>query len=73
MSHTNVRAYSYNRLWHTVTIGYGSCTVFLFCSSEESEGGEVIFGGFDPSRYSGNLSYADVIPKQSQWKVNLKG
>jgi len=47
--------------------------VFLFCSREENEGGEVIFGGYDPSRYTGNLSYADVIPKQSAWKVKLEG
>jgi len=58
---------------HTATIGYGSCTVFLFFSREEGEGGEVIFGGFDPSLYTGTLSYADVIPKQSAWKVILDG
>jgi hypothetical protein len=47
--------------------------LFLFCSREENEGGEVTFGGFDPSRYTGNLSYADVIPKQAEWKVTLEG
>jgi hypothetical protein len=47
--------------------------VFLFCSRDENEDGEAIFGGFDPSRYTGNLSYADVIPQQSDWKVNLEG
>jgi len=65
MSHTNVRAYSYNRLWLMHCI-------FIF-SRGEREASEVIFGGFDPSFYTGNLSYADVIPKQSEWKVNLEG
>ena len=45
----------------------------LFRLREENEGGEVIFGGFDPSRYIGNLTYANVIPKQSAWKVTLEG
>jgi hypothetical protein len=51
-----------------------SLNVFSFYyARNESDGGEVIFGGFDPSRYTGNLSYANVIPKQSAWKVNIEG
>jgi hypothetical protein len=51
-----------------------SLNVFSFYySREETEGNEVIFGGFDHSRYTGNLSYANVIPEQSAWKVPLEG
>lgn len=36
----------------------------------EGQGGEIVFGGIDPSHHKGNHTYVPV-PKKGYWQVNL--
>lgn len=43
---------------------------YLLKGTNGTKGGEVIFGGSDRSKYSGNMTYAPVI-QQAYWKIKM--
>lgn len=58
--------------YELVNQGVISEPVFSFrLGSSEDDGGEAIFGGIDPSAYSGKIDYAPVRRK-AYWEVELE-
>lgn len=47
-------------------------SVWMNRNQNESDGGEIIFGGTDPSKYSGKFSYVPLI-KETYWEVHVDG
>ncbi|XP_025061212.1 cathepsin E [Alligator sinensis] len=45
-------------------------SVYMSRNPESSAGGELLFGGFDPSHFSGTLSWVPVT-KQGYWQIQL--
>ncbi|XP_053103969.1 cathepsin E [Hemicordylus capensis] len=45
-------------------------SVYMSRNADSSVGGELIFGGFDPSHFSGNLNWVPVT-KQGYWQIQL--
>ncbi|XP_030321326.1 cathepsin E isoform X2 [Calypte anna] len=45
-------------------------SVYMSRNSESSLGGEVLFGGFDPSRFTGTLNWVPVT-KRGYWQIQL--
>uniref|UniRef100_A0A8D0GXN0 cathepsin E n=1 Tax=Sphenodon punctatus TaxID=8508 RepID=A0A8D0GXN0_SPHPU len=45
-------------------------SVYMSRNPDSSVGGELIFGGFDPSRFSGTLNWVPVT-KQGYWQIQL--
>ncbi|XP_063813340.1 renin [Pseudophryne corroboree] len=47
-------------------------SVYYSRDSQLNPGGEIIFGGSDPSYYSGSFQYLS-LKKQGHWHINMKG
>lgn len=47
-------------------------SVWMNRDQNASDGGEIIFGGTDPSKYSGNFSYVPLI-KETYWEFHVDG
>ncbi|KFW03576.1 Cathepsin E, partial [Eurypyga helias] len=45
-------------------------SVYMSTNPESSLGGEVLFGGFDPSRFTGTLNWVPVT-RQGYWQIQL--
>ncbi|XP_030329284.1 cathepsin E [Strigops habroptila] len=45
-------------------------SVYLSTNPESSQGGELLFGGFDPSRFTGTLNWVPVT-QQGYWQIQL--
>ena len=41
-----------------------------FCR-QNSGGSELVLGGSDPARYSGNFHYVDVIDDSGFWQIHI--
>ncbi|KAL5290643.1 hypothetical protein ACFFRR_010165 [Megaselia abdita] len=47
-------------------------SVWMNRNQNASDGGEIIFGGIDPTKYSGNFSYVPLT-KESYWEFHVDG
>ena len=45
---------------------------FFFRNPDAAEGGEITFGGADPDRYTGEISWAPVT-RQAYWQFKVDG
>lgn len=50
----------------------GICSLYIYRNQNQSNGGELLLGGTDPSHFTGNLTYV-TLSVETYWEIKMAG
>jgi len=60
----------FNQMWQQKRLDKNQFSFFLNRDAEAAEGGELVLGGVDESKYTGNFTYHNVT-RQGYWQIKM--